>query len=231
MQFDSIIEHATHKIEQCDLDNKLLYDLGFVFEDGLVENGITIVEVDYEKSFHWYEQAMIKGNFDATLRLADFFSEGIGCTKDADKAIILYLSCIEKGISTAATNLATVYRDMGDFVNSFKYYSLANNLMSKEYGKNTCSIEVALCYLYGIGVKQDIDTGIELLEKLVSADNDYSCQFDIDEANYLLGSIYLQGLKVDKDIDKARYHLLKANLDEDHSSAQTLLLLIGRNKQ
>lgn len=229
VQFDAILWNAEYQINQYSIENSSLYDLGFVFENGLIKNDIIIVEVDYEKSFHWYQQAMMRGNLDATLRLADFLSEGIGCDNDIEKAIVLYLKCIEKGMSAAANNLATIYRDNGDFPNSFKYYSLANDLMSKEYGKNTYSIEVALFNLYGIGVKQSINTGIEILENLISSNNDYSCQSDIAEANYLLGSFYLQGLNVDKDINKARSYLLNADIDGDHPSAQSLLLLIGRN--
>lgn len=230
-QFDSIIKTAESKIDKLPIKSNLLFDLGFIFENGLIDNNILIVETDLEKSFYWYEQAMLAGHIDATLRLADFLSEGIGCIIDEDKAIRLYLICIEKGMSAAANNLATIYRDKNDFSESFIYYSLANDLMSKEYGKVTYSSQVALCYIYGIGVRQDINIGIKLLERFVSSNNDYSCQSDIDEANYLLGSHYLQGIGVDQDIDKARYYLLNANLDADHPSAQALLLLIGRNKQ
>ncbi|MFV0468403.1 MAG: tetratricopeptide repeat protein [Dysgonomonas sp.] len=227
-QFDSIINRAEHQIGLYPLNSESLYDLGFVFEFGLVENNISIAEIDYEQSFHWYERAMKKGNIDATLRLADFMSEGIGCKKNIEKAITLYLICIDKERSIAANNLATIFRDMKNYIEAFKYYKLANDLMSKEYRIDTYSLNVAMCYLYGIGVKQDIDTAVEQIKKLVEPNNNYSCQFDIDEANYLLGLLYLQGKGVTGDIDKARYYLLNANLEEDHPSSQALLLLIGR---
>lgn len=227
-QFDSIINSAEHQIGLYPLDNESLYDLGFIFEFGLVENDISIVEIDYKQSFHWYEQAMKKGNIDATLRIADFMSEGIGCKKNIEKAIVLYSICIDKELSIAANNLATIYRDMKDYVEAFKYYKLANDLMSKEYGIDTYSLNVAMCYLYGIGVEQDIDTAVEQIKKLVEPNNNYSCQSDIDEANYLLGLLYLQGKGVTKNLDKARYHLLNADLEADHPSSQALLLLIGR---
>ena len=223
-QFDSIFNQA----KEGNLDSETLDDLGLVFEEGLVENDISVIEIDYEQSFYWYERAMEKGNINATIRLADYLSDGLGCNKDTEKAIGLYLSCIERGSSVAAHNLGVLYRDLKNYAEAFKYYELSNDLLSEEHGKETYIIDVAMRYLYGIGVEQNIDIAIKQLEELVDDDNDYTCDYDIDEANYLLGLIYLQGMGVSKDIDKARHYLLEANIDEDHRSSQELLFLIGK---
>lgn len=56
-------------------------------------------------------------------------------------------------------------------------------------------------------------------------------QYDIDQANYLLGQIYLQGDIVAKSVDQAREYLNLelADKDRDHYSAQVILQTIGRN--
>ncbi|WP_265830974.1 hypothetical protein [Pedobacter sp. MR2016-24] len=54
-----------------------------------------------------------------------------------------------------------------------------------------------------------------------------NCQYDIDEANYFLAKIYLDGEIVEKSIHMARAFLKLANTDDDHRSAQNLLVIIG----
>lgn len=228
-EFDIAISTLERGASQWPINSSLYYDMGYVFEYGLFERGSVVVDIDYTKAFHWYEQGMLKGNLDATIRLADYLSEGIGCEVDLDKAICLYTIAIDKGSSIAANNLGTLYRDEGDYNEAFSYYLRAKELISKEYRKNTYSLKVAMCYLYGIGVEPDQLRAKDELEHIVSTDNDYSCQYELDEANYLLGMIYLQGLGVKQNINSARKYLLEADKEADHRSAQEILSLIGRS--
>lgn len=223
-QLDSIIQGLDLDSAHCDI----LYDLGCTFEYGYLIETNPITDIDLNKSYYWYEQAMLKGSLNAKVRFADFLSEGIACKRNINKATLLYLSCIEEGISIAAFNLATIYRNQSDYEQAFKYYLVGEELMSKEYGKKTYSLDVILCYLYGVGIAKDVDEAFRCLKIFTNQDNDYSWQYDIDEANYILGHLYLQGLGTPQNINKARYHLLKADKDQDHRSAQELLLIIGR---
>lgn len=227
-QYDSIIQSIKQNPIQEAIDCEILYDLGYFFENGLFDEEKVLVEIDLNKSYYWYREAMLKGSLNAKIQIANFLSEGKGCEKDIDQATSLYLSCIEEGLSIAAFNLGTIYRDQKNYNKAFKYYLIGEELMSKEYEKTTYSLNVIVCYLYGIGITKDIDEGVRRLKTFTNQKNDYSCQYDIDEANYILGVLYLQGLGMPLDIDKARYHLLKADQDQDHSSAQELLLIIGR---
>lgn len=227
-EFEETMTLVKKSINFSTIHNSLLYNLGYTFEYGLLENEDVVINSDNKKAFYWYEQAMINGNLDATIRLADFLSEGIGCEKDIDRSISLYLICIERGISIAANNLGKIYSDIKDYTRAFKYYTLTCELMSKEYNKTIYSLDKAICYLYGIGTLKDELEGFKQLNHLVSPNNNYSFPIEIDEANYLLGLIYLQGIVIPKDIDKARYYLLRADQNGDHSGAQILLSLIGR---
>lgn len=67
------------------------------------------------------------------------------------------------------------------------------------------------------------------LEILESLDKEKNTPYEMDEANYLIGRIYLEGEVVKQDLSKARLFLELADQDGDHRSAQELLILIGRS--
>jgi uncharacterized protein len=86
---------------------------------------------------------------------------------------------------------------------------------------------IGLSYYYGIGVQKDKAKALQLFLNLNEI---FYAQFEVDEVNYLIGEIYLQGEVVEQDLEKARHYLELADSDGDHRSAQTLLILIGRSK-
>ena len=200
-------------------DDNAQYEVGDYFEDGETN----IVEQDISKAFEWYQKAYEKGNIDATIRLADFLSEGISCKQDIDLAIKLYNIAIEKGRSTASYNLATIYRDKQDFEQAFKLYKKTQEL------EKTYPLALAFCYYYGIGTIEDKNKAMEIFLIISKKTMKYrNFPHEIDEANYYLGKIYLEGKIVRKSLEKARYYLKLANKDNDHRSANELLLVIGR---
>ena len=197
-------------------DGKSQYQVACYLENGIAN----VVEQNLSEAFEWYQKAYENGNIDAAVRLADFLSEGIVCKQDIDLAIKLYNICIENGSSIASSNLATIYRDKQDFEQAFELYKKTQEL------EKTYPLALALCYYYGIGT---IENGIKAMEIFLAISNDsMTYQYDIDEANYYLGKIYLEGKIIAKSLDKARYYLEVANADNDHHSANELLLLIGR---
>jgi TPR repeat protein len=198
-------------------DSKSQYELACYLEDGK-EN---IVEQNFSEAFEWYKKAYENGNIDATVRFADFLSEGINCKQDIDLAIKLYNIGIENGSSIASIGLATIYRDKQDFEQAFKLYTKTQEI------EKTYPLALALCYYYGIGTTEDKNKAMEIFLNI--SNDSMTFQSDIDEANYYLGKIYLEGKIVAKSLEKARYYLGLANTDNDHSSTNELLLLIGRN--
>ena len=206
-------------------DDKSQFEVGSYFENGEAN----IVEKNLSKAFEWYQKAYEKGNIDATVRMADFLSEGICCKQDIDLAIKLYNIGIENGSSIASNNLATVYRDKQDFEKEFELYKKTQEL-EKVY-----PLELALCYYYGIGTVEDKNMAMEIFLNISNDkynNDETECRnslYEIDEANYYLGKIYLEGKIVSKSLEKARYYLELANTDNDHNSANELLIVIGRN--
>jgi uncharacterized protein len=118
--------------------------------------------------------------------------------------------------------LGLTYRDAGRLDKAFECYAL-----SQAMDQTDCSLQMALCYLYGIGTQKNNQRCLEVLQNI--ADHVFmNCEYDIDEANYLLGKIHLEGIMVDKSIEKARHYLTAANKDGDHNPANDLLNVIGK---
>jgi len=198
-------------------NDKSQYEVAYYLENGETN----VVEQNLSEAYEWYKKAYENGNIDATVRLADFLSEGIACKQDIDLAIKLYNIGIENGSSIATMNLATIYRDKQDFEQAFKLYKKTQEI------EKTYPLALALCYYYGIGTIEDRNKAMEIFLN-ISNDN-MTYQSDIDEANYYLGKIYLEGKIVAKSLEKAKHYLGIANADNDHNSANKLLLLIGQN--
>lgn len=205
-------------------DQMAQYDVACHFDSGLVLMDHRIVEEDQSMAFKWYYKAYENGNIEAITRIADFLSEGIHCKQNIELGIELYQKGIANGSGIAANNLATVYRDLHDYKKAFELYKISQDL------DNSNSLSLALCYYYGLGTEKNVALSFELfnnISKDLAPAGNY--QYDIDEANYFLGRIYLDGEIVERSIIKARFFLMLANADNDHRSAQELLLIIGKN--
>lgn len=75
-------------LEDLDMDDNLMNDIGTFFEDGVC------VKPDIEKAVYWYEQAIENGNDLARSNLADILRKGSqGYQKDLKRAFELYKAC------------------------------------------------------------------------------------------------------------------------------------------
>ncbi|WP_295675755.1 tetratricopeptide repeat protein [uncultured Mucilaginibacter sp.] len=205
-------------------DNVAQYEVASHFDYGLTTGDIEIVGQNKPKAFEWYYKAYKNGNADAIVLTADFLSEGIYCDQNIELAIELYKTAIESGSGIAANNLAVLFRDKMEYKKAFELYKVAQNL------DNSNSLKLALCYYFGMGTEKSVKNAFEILQRISKdTSNLRNCQYEIDEANYFLGQIYLDGEVVERSIHKASYYLKLADLDSDHRSAQELLVIIGRN--
>lgn len=198
------------------------YEVASYFENGLVLDGIEIVKLDEKQAFYWMKIAYENGNIKALVRYADYLSEGVLCEKNIDLAIKIYKKGIELGSSEASFNLGIEYRNKQDFDKAFKFYN-----KSQTQNKSYYELTLAMCYYYGIGTKKDKLNALKHFENIKIPDNTSN---EVDEANYMIGKIYLDGVVVKKSIEKARYYLELADKDEDHHSAKEILFIIGRTE-
>ncbi|EDM45729.1 hypothetical protein SCB49_07967 [unidentified eubacterium SCB49] len=204
-------------------DVETLYNIANYFDHGLIIDEKIIVEIDKKKAFATYKKASEKGHIESKTRLADFYSEGEYCQKNIEYAIQLYKDAIENKSPIAAHNLATIYRDLEKFEKSFECY-----LKEQELGKSMV-IQLAYCYYFGIGTKADKKQALKIFETIVE-NKTYSSnyEYEIEDAYYYIGLYYLNGEVVGKSIERARSYFKIANKDNDHRSANEILLMIGK---
>lgn len=183
------------------------------------ENGNNFVSINTTEAFKWTKIAYENGNKSAIVRYADYLSTGENCNKNLELVIQLYEKGIEFGFSEAAFNLGIEYRNRQDFESAFKYYQTANELSAGSY-----KFDIAKCYYYGIGIEKDKNKALEILKNINFPESN---QYEVDEANYMLGLLYLDGEIVKKSLKNARRYLELANADQDHRSAKELLMIIG----
>jgi len=55
-----------------------------------------------------------------------------------------------------------------------------------------------------------------------------SYRYEVDEANYIIGLLYLEGEVIERSLETARRYFELANIDEDHQSAKEILYILGR---
>lgn len=190
------------------------YSLGTMYHRGYY------VDQSDEMAFGYYEQAAEKGNPFANYEVGCFYDRGTAVLKDKEKANQYY------------------ERAHGKF----------QQMLAKQEDDNLLYRIGEMTY-HGKGVEADADVAKKYLEKAVNFGNKntkyllasiYLKEYDYEHiheaitwleesehphACYLLGKVYLQGLCVEKDIEKA-IHYLKKSAEQKNSFAMYQLAKI-----
>ena len=205
-------------------DSDAMNEVAFWYENGLTIDKIEIVQIQPKLAFEWTKKSYENGNLEGIEKYADYLSNGeyLYCEKNIELAMQLYEKAMKEGSTTAAHSLGIEYRNKQNFQKAFEFYNKSN--ASSEFFSE---LSIGLCYYYGIGTTKDKVKALEIFEKIEIGKNS---EYEVDEANYLIGKIYLEGEIVEQSIDKARQYLELADKDGDHRSAQELLMIIGRKK-
>ncbi|TFF37952.1 tetratricopeptide repeat protein [Mucilaginibacter psychrotolerans] len=200
-------------------DSEAQNEVSSYYEDGLTINDAIIVKIDKQLAFNWTKKSYQSGDIQGIERYANYLCDGEYkyCEKDVNLAMQLYEKAMDAGSGTAAYNLGLEYRNKQNFGKAFELYSKGNQ----------SELTIGLCYYYGIGIEKD---KVKALEFFNAVNKGYNTEYDINEANFLIGKMYLEGDVVERSIEKARYYLELADNDGDHRSAQELLIVIGRRK-
>jgi TPR repeat protein len=206
-------------------DTDAQVDIATYYFEGLIDSKQNlVVKQNYDLAYEWYKKSADLGNINGIIGLADYFDTEIDGVRQTEKAIKLYKKAINLGSSIAAFNLATVYRDKGNYKKAFDYYSLSMTMENSDY-----HYKVGLCYYYGIGVIADKSLAIRHFKKVVVDKLNTHSEYEKDLANYHLGLSYLTGDVLKKSFKLAKKHFEFANIDNDNINALELTLLIGRN--
>jgi TPR repeat protein len=182
---------------------------------------------EHKKAHYWYKRSAKGGYSSAQNVLGDTYSEGKIVKRNLKKAFYWYKKSYKQNDSIGAYNMGCTYRDMHKYKKAFYWYQCAVKL--NDY---TALFEVGLCYLFGIGTKQNHALAYASLKEVLNEKNNYYCsQRAKENAQYWLGIFHLYGIGgASKSFSKARILLESADSDDDYDQANELLNLIGRTE-
>jgi TPR repeat protein len=203
-------------------DSEAMFDVSTYYAEGWIYDKVEIVKCDKMLAFNWTKKSFEKGNKDAKIQYAHYLTDRnnpIGVL-NLELGKKLYEEEMKAGNDYATYCLGLEYRNEGNYKKAFEFYEKAHR--NEEFYQE---LTIGMSYYYGIGVDKDKLKALEIF-KTITLPN--VTPYEEDEANYMIGKIYLEGEVVEKDIAKARFHLELADKDGDHRSAQELLLIIGR---
>jgi TPR repeat protein len=209
-------------------DDNAQWELGYYFQHGAQDKSKrTIVIRSAETAIKWYQASALQGNRYAQNSLGVIFSSGGEIPEDFASAIYWSKLAIAQDDSTAAFNLATIYRDMGKPRLAFRWYQ-----KSAAMGDKDASLQIGLCYLFGFGTRQDFASAILSFERVITCDPSTCCQRSIDNARYWLAVLQLiRGLTTKGKLARVRSLLEIANAGNDHEQAHEILHLIGSTRR
>lgn len=205
-------------------DAESQYLLANYYESGLSIDNEVQIKPNNKKAFHLIKIAFENGNNEAIIHYANYLTDKKFSESNIELGIELYKRAISNNDSLGALNLAKHYSKEGNYKKAFKYYLLAEAL------GGYFAFEIGISYYFGIGTKQDIKTAIKYFKSIFKNENWYS-EYEFEEANYIIGRLYLEGIYLKKSISKAIRHFETANRENDHRSAQDILMILEGNEK
>lgn len=162
------------------------------------------VERDFDKAKYWFERSANLGNKVAMSLLGAMYRYGQGVTRDCKKSLSYYNQSISKYDSSSLYSLFEMYRngicvDL-DIEKSNEYLVLASK-SNDPYGL----LARMLRRVYGVDVDVDLESAVIMGESILS-------EYDFQIAAYYLYLFYIEGLGVERNVDKALKYLHRASV-------------------
>ncbi len=137
---------------------------------------------DLKKAFELFNQCAANGFIGCMLDLGYFYDEGLGVAQDKTKAMFWYKRAYRKGDSSAASNIAILYREQGRNNLMFQWFQ-----RSVALGDGDSEVELAKLYMQGIGVRKSLSKAKELLRRAQASA--HITEAGREEATEMLGSL------------------------------------------
>jgi TPR repeat protein len=203
------------------------WEVGYYYESGAVDkSGIILTKRNLLKAHRWYKLSAEQGDSGAQVALSNLLSTGDGIDRDYQSAVSWAKKAMAQGSSSGAFNLGTIYRDQGKLKMAFRCYRRAVAM-----GDNDSLLQIGLCYLFGIGTKQDFREAYTSLNKILAGKPSASCDRTKENALYWMSVIHLLGKGITKkSVARARKMLESAHVDHDHEQANEILNIIGKSR-
>jgi TPR repeat protein len=192
-----------------------------------------------EQAVSWYQKAAEKGLDIALWRLGDLYAQGVGVSKDINKAIELKTKAAEQGnfLFQYMMGMMYAYGEIG----GYEYYAMYNTELGggEMWDTITQDATKADYWLRKLNHKQF--TKSELLN-IIDCNGLFSSTLDVLAATFMkeenyekaiywyqrkmdlgfrdaycnLGEMYIKGIGISKNYEKAREMFEKADMDDDH---------------
>lgn len=194
-------------------------ELAIIINDGIRDaNGHVLVRRNAPYAFRPLHRAIQSGDEHAAGSLGYAYDVGQGTKRNVAQAIRWYRRAARSGNSTAAYNLATVYRDAGKAVLAFQWWERAADMCDGD-----AAVDVGYCYQYGIGTRKNSANAKRMFRGAI-ASRDIS-QYGREEAMYHLAVQF-----IDEGKQQLAFQLLKrAAADDDFPEAASILSQLNAN--
>lgn len=136
----------------------------------------------------FFERGAALGDALCCQRLGSIYDRGVGCKPDKRRALYWYKKAWRSRDWCAATNIAILYRENGQHRLEFAWFERAARA-----GDGDALVEIAKCYLAGVGVPKDRVKAIQCLQRAVAL-TPYEAPYGItpfgwEEANSMLRDV------------------------------------------
>jgi TPR repeat protein len=197
----TIIAALRRRVAQGDLS--AMCELGQWLQDGFRDRkGRSVLRSNSRYAFRLLKRSAEGGCKEAAASLGYLYDVGLGTQRNKRQAARWYMEDFRNGRSTGAANLATIYRDSGDFRGAFGWWMRAATL-----GEGDSTVDAGYCYQYGIGVRRNVASAQKLYRRAI-----------------VMRDISMWGR------EEALYHLAVSYLDADKPSlAAPLLKRVARD--
>ncbi|BCA28852.1 tetratricopeptide repeat protein [Metapseudomonas otitidis] len=133
-------------------------------------------------AFELFSICAAQGSEGSMLDLGYFYDEGIGTPQDKKQAMRWYKKAYRLGSSSAASNIAVLYREQGRFSLSAEWFRRAVHLQDGD-----AEVELAKLLIAGKGVRKSLSAAMEHLLNALASDR--ITPAGIEEAEELLRQI------------------------------------------
>lgn len=175
-----------------------------------------LVEKDIEKGISLVRQAEATGSGVAFDTLGMLYESGTGVEKSDEMAVSYYQKSADKGNLSGMYNLGRKYFfGQGVEENAVKAFELIGDAQAKP----EASYLLGMMHYKEIGFCSDKAMAIDLLQ--------YSSNMECAAAQCQLGSMYLQGILVEKNVQKGMELLMKAEANGNKKAKSILQKIKG----
>lgn len=181
--------------------------------------GVSTLNRDIDKAHLLLKKASLEGNDNATFVLGCCHMDGIGISKNPQKAFEIWKSLAEKGHIASLRKIGVCYRD-GKGVK--KNETEACKWLEKAANKDDTNSQIALAVIYG-GRNSNLKDYTKVFYWMSKA-----AELENPEGYYGLGVCYEEGKGVEIDINKAISYYQKA-ADKGVILAKQALIRLSKN--